>query len=557
MNRHLILIPSSRFVDSEMQTEVGAIPPVLIPVNGRPLLESIIESFAQLPGEKVFAVTACEGIELLRDYLYRIEAQNRPFWKSIKLIEVSAQADLGGTIVHALEQLNLKDFSDLLINFGDTLVESDFDFSKDAIFYQDLNESYRWTTFQGDKQIVYVTDKFMSDVADWNHVFTGLFYFTDIQLFLNSLKKAESSYQVGRFYTGLCDYLGKQPYRIEKVKNWYDFGHVDNFYQSKKIFVNRRFFNQVEIHPRHAVLKKKSANVKKFAGEISWYLKLPATLKHFTPQIFSHSLDPQEMFIEMEYYGYPTVADLYLLGGHSLGIWNHVFDAIFDAIEDMRSHPVVSPPDIIEDTLEEIYIDKTLARLEQLRFDLNFRPLFDGPISINGNQFPSLSEVCKIIPTLCRGVLCENAPSFSVIHGDLCIANILFDPKSRIIKLIDPRGEFGQFAVHGDFRYELAKLSHSFRGHYESVISDNFYARGDGAKIEYHVFLTDAQQTVTKMFTKRLEKTYPEHSNAIMLIEALLFLSMVPLHSDFPERQRAMLAIGLEQLQRFREKHST
>ena len=63
---------------------------------------------------------------------------------------------------------------------------------------------------------------------------------------------------------------------------------------------------------------------------------------------------------------------------------------------------------------------------------------------------------------------------FSIIHGDLCFANIMVDENYSFIKVIDPRGKFGNFDVYGDFRYELAKLFHSVDGKYDFIIKDLF-----------------------------------------------------------------------------------
>ena len=46
------------------------------------------------------------------------------------------------------------------------------------------------------------------------------------------------------------------------------------------------------------------------------------------------------------------------------------------------------------------------------------------------------------------------------------------------------------------------------------------------------------------------KKEYQKEINTINLIEALLFLSMIPLHKDFVDRQKVMFAIGIEKIAR-------
>ena len=58
----------------------------------------------------------------------------------------------------------------------------------------------------------------------------------------------------------------------------------------------------------------------------------------------------------------------------------------------------------------------------------------------------------------------------------------------------------------------------------------------------------DEQEVVTRLFNKRLDRDYHHDLPAVGLIEALLFLSMVPLHKDFLSRQLVMLATGIEKI---------
>lgn len=68
---------------------------------------------------------------------------------------------------------------------------------------------------------------------------------------------------------------------------------------------------------------------------------------------------------------------------------------------------------------------------------------------------------------------------FNIIHGDLCFANIMVDNTFSFIKVIDPRGKFGDFDIYGDYRYELAKLFHSVDGKYDFIIKDLFTIKYD------------------------------------------------------------------------------
>ena len=530
-----------------MQLEVGKIPPVLIPVNGRPILESVVERYADAPGECSFVLVVNQGKELVKAHVLARHAAG-----NVRVVEVASEEDLGATLVSALRQTNLEAYDALILHFGDTLIEADIPYGRDAIFYQDLKESFRWTTFQTEGgKISRIVDKYVSESIDWNHVFTGLFAFERPQALLGHLEQCSAHSDIGLFYSALQAYVADRDVALVKVKEWYDFGHSDNYYQAKKRFINKRFFNVLEIDEHRAILKKKSANVDRFIGEIRWYLELPSSLRCYIPQVFDYSLERNSAFIKMEYYGYTTIADLYMSSGYNLGIWNHVFDALFRLIQEMRTYQLHVSQAEINVALKDMYVRKTLERLEAISKHDAFSALFRDDIAINARDYKPLGWYVDRLPRICETILSGSLSCLSIVHGDLCISNVLFDPKSRILKMVDPRGKFGENTIYGDYRYELAKLSHSFNGSYELIVGDMATVSWKPGQIAYSVRLSDYQRTVSDMFNRRLHKLFPEQARSVALIEALLFLSMVPLHADSVSRQMVMLATGIEKLDRF------
>lgn len=116
------------------------------------------------------------------------------------------------------------------------------------------------------------------------------------------------------------------------------------------------------------------------------------------------------------------------------------------------------------------------------------------------------------------------------------------------MKLIDPRGEFGSHVIYGDQRYDLAKLRHSVAGKYDFIINDMFDINVDAqaSTIDYEVYRNNVHEEREQLFDSLLQQKYRGWFKHIRLIESLLFLSMVPLHSDNKRRQGYMLARGLE-----------
>lgn len=191
-----------------------------------------------------------------------------------------------------------------------------------------------------------------------------------------------------------------------------------------------------------------------------------------------------------------------------------------------------------------MYVDKTLRRLATLRHDDNFKDFFERNIVVNGKIFHSLNEILALLPVAVERLLFENAEKyFSVIHGDLCLPNILVAAKYNFLRLVDPRGKFGNFDIYGDWRYDLAKLLHSLEGNYDFILADKFTANAHGSAIDYEMpqNFSEVREIFFDVFKNQLNNL-----PALRLIESTLFLSMIPLHANSLSRQRVMLATGVE-----------
>jgi hypothetical protein len=538
-----VLIPSARYVEPEMQLEVGRVPPVLILVNGKPILELIVESYATLLGNTRFVICAHEGIEKIQEYVER-----RMMTSVVSVVDVGQTEDLAETIGYAMELLG-SDFSgNIYINFGDTVINAPLELDTDAVYYDSVPESYRWATFRREEDDLIIIDRFNSDSISFQSVFAGVFLLKDSKLFLRCLTLASAAPKLGRFYVALKEYLHGRMVEFIKVNDWFDFGHVDNYFSSKKNFINKRFFNQIKIDEYRAIVEKRSRHTQKFYGEIKWYLEMPADLRCYLPQVYNHALSGDDSFIQLEYYGYPALSEIYLIGGHSLSIWNHALEAIFRLLSEMQAYRVRVKPEELRAAVRSMYVAKTMDRLRIAAEIPELKCFFENSVVINGKTYSSLWVQLEDLPDLVERYLTLSLSEMSIIHGDACLSNILFDPKSRIIKLIDPRGQFGNQTIYGDFRYDLAKLSHSFHGFYELILSDSFELNYAEGALEWRILKSEQQNKLSETFERRLMSSFAEQVSQIRLIEALLFLSMAPLHKDAPRRQMVMLATGIEQL---------
>lgn len=538
-----LLIPSAKLIPREMRKYLGDIPTVLYPLDNKTMLELLSEHYKQYADKSY--VIACEKKELIHDY---------ESWKhtGVEIIDIDTTRDLGHTVGQALKQLlaTEKELSKVYINYADTLLtDIDLEGLSDAAFYKMDVLSYKWTFYMEENgTITSLIDK--SDVASTDHkeqqaFFVGVFCISDPKLFMECLEEAYGSEEpTDSIYRALMHYSKLRPIEFLKDGTWFDVGHSEN-YMKAKTGVAAREFNTVDIDKDRGILRKTSKNREKLIGEISWFLKLPQNLQYLTPRIYAYSLDRNCPYVEMEYYGYHTLHEVLIMGNKPLLEWQKILEKLRFCITDMCRFKVSDTQNgEIQKSLKEMYITKTIDRMNQLKNNEAFRAYFENKIILNGQVYPSLNEIMEQIESVyTEAVLSGFDGEFAIIHGDLCFSNVLIEENAGFVRLIDPRGKFGNFDIYGDPDYELAKIAHSLEGQYDYIIEDMFRVQTDGNRIELE--LPNNAQTIFQLFCDIFD-LHNERLNAVRFIEATLFLSMIPLHSDYPNRQIAMLGVGLQ-----------
>lgn len=528
-----------------MHKQLGKIPSALFPLNNETILDYLYNQYKDSI-EGIYIVVS-EKKELIEDYIR---------WKSLDIhtVETAPDGDLGSSVRDGLRRV-LKDHpeaTDVIVNFGDTYLEdADIsDMSGDIIYYASAPRTSEWTFFEQENgHIAAIDDKPAAASSEMCDLFVGTLCFADSWRFLQCLEKstAEKSNTIGSFYRSILSYSADSTFRFIKTEKWIDTGHSENYYRAKA-GVAARAFNTIEIDENKGTMVKRSNNVDKFLYEINWYLKIPNSLQYLLPRVYDYSLDKNNPFIEMEYYGYHTLHEMLIFGDFPLIKWHHLMERLLFVVKDMGQYALTGIGNEAEAAMREIYIEKTESRMSELRGQPEFADFFINPITVNGTVYPCLDEILKKLPELIeRIVLIPFDGRFTIIHGDLCFSNILVEENYNYMRVVDPRGKFGQFDIFGDPRYELAKLMHSLDGNYDCIIEDMFSIARNGTSLDYSV--SQKANNVFKLFCEVFADRLDD-IRAIRLIEATLFLSMIPLHSDKPERQYAMLATGLMLLKR-------
>lgn len=534
-----LIIPSAKVVPEELQ-KLGKLPAVIYPINQRIVFDYLYEQYKdQVETIDIICYENADKVQRrLKNYL----------GEKVNIKILPELSDLGHTIYFGLKDA----VGTVIINFADTIVlDSVTGIKGNAFFCQEDYMSDTWTYFdEKDGTIVQIYDKEPVKEEIKKKLFVGVFQFTDAVYFRRCLEMAfeQESLQRGTFYYALQEYSKKYSMKAVLTNNWFDIGHEDKYYNSK-LEVRAREFNHITIDKNRGILKKTSDDKDKFIGEIKWYLKLPADVEYVRPRIFDYSTSYVNPYVSMEYYAYHTVHELFLYGDLTLQQWVDIFDRIRFVCDDFKRYTVKDTN--IRSALEEMYLTKTLQRFDKMKKDERFITFFKSPITVNGKKYQTLEKIIVALETAIPEMLYD-VDTFSIIHGDLCFANIMVDSNFSFIKVIDPRGKFGTYDIYGDFRYELAKLFHSVDGKYDFIIKDLFDLdyNTETSCINYHIQDRKREFNLYKVFLDTFAAEIGNDLRKVELIEALLFLSMIPLHGESIRHQMVMLGTGLEILNR-------
>lgn len=530
-----------------MQLDFGLIPPVLLPLGTTAALNYILDS---VDFDDSY-VGLGDEMDRVQDYLVNKQLG----CKLIKLSkdgDISAVDHLGKTIYDMLDTIELDIPDSIIINFGDTIIIKDentkFTGDDDEIYISRVEDTFRWTTVKKVTEGFCFQDK--NSVADSGEadVIVGLFYLRDAILFKKILGTVVADVFSGNvyakkdiFYIALEKYLNiRNSAKLLETESWIDLGHLDTYYQSKAKFLNARHFNSFEIDLFWGKIRKKSVYQKKFIDEINWYVNLPGALKSLIPNVYSYSTT-EPIYVEMEYYGYPTLNQIYLFSNISVAQWKNVFVKLLSIQSQFQSFEA----EIDSIYFKSFYLDKTKQRINELRKNPSFADFFHHEVVINGVTYPSLSDTVDSLEDFIQTKICNTEVLGGIIHGDFCLSNVLYDTKTGIVKLIDPRGSFIDNNLFGDPRYDLAKISHSVHGFYDLILAGNYTLTGCKNNYSFNIISTDQHSKLSSLFLQLMSKSGIDVKQ-ILAIESTLFLSMVPLHADDLNRQKAFLLRGIQ-----------
>jgi len=522
----VVLVNSGAFVAQELVAEFGELPPAFLPIGLGRLYELQARMLAPLDGD--LYLTVPESFELAEWDAQRLQGLG------FTVIRTADALSLGAALLYTLGRLGFHD-RPLRILHGDTLLNGIDLEANDIAAVAEGGDSYRWAhvTVGADRRVETVTPPAQPGIRPRGPRLCGYFAFESAMRFAEHLAICD-----GDFYGALNRQAAMTGLRAAAPERWFDFGHVQTFFSSRRIVTTERAFNSLQIGTMH-VRKRSTSAVQKLRAEARWLREVPPSVAPFCARVLQEGNDEKGYFYDSEYEFMPTLAELYVFGRLGTAAWTRILGSCGDFVH--ASKEAGGNADVAG-LLHRLVVDKTVARLDTLRQANNLD--LDAPNTLNGRPAPSLRQCMDDIRAIMAG--CDNAPS--VMHGDFCFSNILYDFRTDRIRLIDPRGmtERGEFSLYGDLRYDLAKLMHSLCGRYDMIMVGQ-YTGGRTAPQTYHLsFPEEGWRLQMEELAKSISLGGVRLGSPVVWAAMIsLFLSMPPLHADRPDRQDAFIANAL------------
>ncbi|MGH3319270.1 MAG: sugar phosphate nucleotidyltransferase [Streptosporangiaceae bacterium] len=423
---------------------------------------------------------------------------------------------------------------DVLLLLGDTLVDDLSALPPDSVGLGQVDEVREFCIAR-----VYRTGRIGGYVdkpdrdSSSDHAVVGAYRFADAEL-LRELLQDDATPVTGEL-SDLLERYGQQRPLTGVTVGWRDLGSYDRYITANRAAVRGRASHAFVIADDGSVVKSGERSL--MATQAEWYRALPETAVELAPRL----LGVGDGWYRVELLDYPNLAQLLLYELLPPRTWQFLLTRLLEITERRLWAPTRRPDAALPVWCGRKYVTKTEHRLASWP---RWGRLRGQRLTVNGVELPCFDELWPAA-TKALHELSAAATHSCLIHGDMTFSNILLARRYGTFKLLDPGTTFSN-SPGGDVRYDLAKLRQCYAGGYDALSEDLFSLEESGpGRWELCVF--PRTSPIAEIGDEILAAA--GHSlDEVRLLEAVQFLSMVPLHHDSVERQLALYARGLQLL---------
>lgn len=314
-----------------------------------------------------------------------------------------------------------------------------------------------------------------------------------------------------------------------------DLGQMRDFLSFICGSTSTRYFNDVQFDRYYYT--KRSSDKSKMLAEYSFEGLVPERMRPWLIQCFDYQDEGERASYKMLRYYLADAALQWVHGAFEVDTFvPFVERLLFFVAERPRQ---TCNRDRSAAMARELFVSKVQRRVEQ------FQAMEEGRRinQLATSATPALDVAHQLERYLKLYKRFENSFVFDhcvVGHGDPCFSNVLYDQNNYLLKLIDPKGAVKEEDLWTHPLYDLCKVSHSVLGDYD-FINNGLYSIGFADNNDLVLRFTHTNHAVLKSIFLERVNTVGHDVRIMRLAEASLFLSMLPLHIDYPNKVIAFM----------------
>lgn len=322
--------------------------------------------------------------------------------------------------------------------------------------------------------------------------------------------------------------------RVQSVKPL-DLAKISDFLALFQGSTATRYFNEVHIDPYYYT--KRSSDKRKMHAEYAFYNLAPESLRPWLIQPFDYQDQGEYASYKMLRYYLADAALQWVHGAFEADSFGAFIDRLLFFLSE-RPHKACSKEQSAKKA-RELFVDKLKARIQQFLATEEGRRI-NALVASTSPDLEINRQVERFIALYQRYEKNFVVDTEVVGHGDPCLSNILYDQRHFLLKFIDPKGAISEENLWTHPLYDLCKISHSVLGDYD-FINNGLYRVGftDNNHLLLH-FTHSNHLELKQLFIERI-KALGHNTHTMRLGEASLFLSMLPLHIDHPNKVMAFM----------------
>lgn len=311
-----------------------------------------------------------------------------------------------------------------------------------------------------------------------------------------------------------------------EIDGMMDIGNIESFLQCVAGNFEARFFNSLS--GDEFTLVKSSTKKEKIKAEYTFYHLLPEDMQMWFVEPFNYQEDDEKASYTMERLHMTDLAIKWVHGSIDEDEFGRIIDKYFYFFNNRHAKEVSE--DEYRAIEKSLYENKVIKRVEELKKLPEYAEIAK---LLSMNNGLTIDDIVKMYLEIKKKF--ETGGAVSVIgHGDPCFANTMYNKSTRTLKFIDPKGALTEDELYTNPYYDIAKLSHSVCGRYDFFNNGLFEINVD-TKLGTELSLDFDNSAYVEIFKRKLEENGYNYW-LVRLYEASLFISMLPLHIDYPQK---------------------